>query len=198
MSGGEEKTIIELLEQTLGFAAGTVLAEEIRHYLTQLSETDDINWIDLMVLRLTNEGVPLPTAIQDLAAKAAHIRFFGDVSRRGNPKKFIKEFAKDVAHVNSAFLHGITGVGVEEADLRAVVTLESELGHAPKASSLSKERIGAKTESPVLKASTIFGRAFEEVFPEMTAALADYTAQLAKKAKKDKKDNKPNKVGTRR
>ena len=198
MSGGEEKTIIEQLVQTLGVTAGTVLAEEIRHYLTQLGETDDINWIDLMVLRLTDEGVPLPTAIQDLAAKAARLRFSGAGSLGCNPKKFIKKFAKDVAHVNSAFLQGIKGIGAEEADLRAVVILESELGHAPKASSLSKERIGAKTDRPVIKASTIFGRAFEEIFPEMTAALADYTAQLAKKAKQDKKDRKPNKVGTRR
>ena len=198
MNGGHEKTIIEQLVQTLGVTAGTVLAEEIRHYLTRLGETDDINWIDLMVLRLTDEGVPLPTAIQDLAAKAAHLRFFGAGSGGGNPKKFIKEFAKNVAHVNSAFLHGIKGIGAEQADLRAVVILESELGHAPKASSLSKERIGNKKESSVLRASTSFGRAFEENFPEIAAALADHTARLAKKAKKAKMDKKPNKVGTRR
>ena len=83
MNGGHEKTIIEQLVQTLGVTAGTVLAEEIRHYLTRLGETDDINWIDLMVLRLTDEGVPLPTAIQDLAAKAAHLRFFWGWQPRG-------------------------------------------------------------------------------------------------------------------
>jgi hypothetical protein len=195
MSGEQEKTIIELLEETLGVAAGTALAEEIRHHLTQLRDSKDINWIDLMVWRLTTEGVPLPTAIQGLASKAAHLRLLGAGRRGGKPTKVMKDFAKDVAHVNSAFLQGMNGVGLEAADLRAVVSVESELGHAPKASSLSHERPGAGTERPVLGVLTNVGRAFEEIFPQMAAELADHTALLAKKAKEDRK---PNKLGTRR
>jgi hypothetical protein len=198
MSGGDEKTIVEQLVQTLGVAAGTVLAEEIRQHITQLGETDDLNWIDMMVWRLTTEGVPLPAVIQGLAAKAAHLRLLGAGRRGGNPTKVMTDFAKDVAHVNSAFLRGMKGVGLEEADLRAVVSVEDELGDAPKASSLSHERPGSGTERPVMGVLTNVGRAFEEIFPQMAAELAEYTAPLAEKAKKDKKHKKPNKVGTRR
>ncbi len=198
MSENRRETLIEQLERALGVQAGTALAEEMRHHLIQLHDTDDLNWIDLMVWRLTEEGVPLPTVIQDLAARAAYLRLNGAGTRSGKATKVLRQFAKSVAHANSAFLQGLNGVGAEEADLRAVVSVEEELGYAPKASSLSQERPSSQKERPVLETLTDVGRAFVEAFPELAAAMADHTRLLAKEAKKDKKDKKPNKVGTRR
>lgn len=198
MSDRGDKTLIEHLEHELGVHAGRALGAEVQHYLTRLCETNDLNWIDLMVWRLTEEDVPLPTVIQNLAARAAYLRLHGANKRGGRPTKVWKEHAKAVALANSAFLQGLHTIGAEEADLRAVVSVESELGHAPKASSLSQERPSYTHASPVPVVLTSIGRAFQETYPELAAALADDTAKQAAASKKAKKEKKPNKVGTRR
>lgn len=88
------KTLAEQLEHELGAGQGTALFEEICFYLARLGETDDLNWIDLIVLRLTREGVaPLPVTIQGLAARAADRRLRGAGKRGGQPTKVLKEVA---------------------------------------------------------------------------------------------------------
>lgn len=193
-----EETLTERLERELGALKGTALVEEMRLYLTRLMETEDPGWVDLVVWRLTEEGVHLPEGIQRLAANAALRRLLGEGRRGSNPTKVWKEHAKAIAHANSAFLQGLNGMGAEEADLRAVVSVESELGHAPKASSLSQERPSVTKQNPVLGVLASVGRALEENYPKQAAALAEHTALLAAKAKDAKKKQKPNKLGTRR
>ena len=164
MSGGEEKTIIELLEQTLGVAAGKALAEEIRHYLGRLGETNDINWIDLMVWRLTTEGVPLPTVIQGLASKAAHLRLLA-VGSRNKSTDVMREHAEGVARAQVMFLRG-TGMSKAKATKHAANATHAALGYAHKASTLDgglNVYIDKSPEADLLKG---VGRAWAELYPE--------------------------------
>ena len=193
-----QETLTERLERELGVPAQTGLVEEMRWYLTRWMEMEDPGWVDLVVWRLTEEGVPLPKGIQRLAADAAYMRLNGHGRRGNKPTNVWKEHAKAVAHANSAFLHGLDGIGDEAADLRAVVSVESELGHAPRASSLSKERPSARKESIALEMLTTVGREFQKTDPKLAAEIAEHTAKLAKQAKDAKSKKKPNKVGSRR
>jgi hypothetical protein len=154
MSDGREKTLIEQLENELGVHAGTALAEEVRLYLTRLNETNDVNWIDLIVVRLTEEGVPLPTAIQDLAAGAAERRLHGAGK---NPTKVMKEFTERVAHSNAAFLQGALGLGAEEAYNISATAVGAETGYAGKASVVSRGRQKYAAEGPAAGALTKIG-----------------------------------------
>lgn len=197
MTDDPEKTLVEQLEHELGVAAGTALGLEMLEYIGKFTKGRDINWIDLMVWRLTNEGVPLPMTIQVLAARAAYRRLHGDGTRRKISKVW-REHSKAVAHASSAFLQGLDGIGAEEADLRAAVSVESEFGHAPKASSLSQDRPSATKQNSALRVLASVGRALQENYPQQAAALAERTALLAADAKEAKKKKKPNKLGTRR
>lgn len=197
MSSRGQKALVEQLEHELGVVAGTALGLEMLEYVGKLAETEDLNWIDLMVLRLTDEGIPLPTTIQVLAARAAYRRLHAEGTRNKTTKVW-REHTKAVARANSAFLQGLDGIGAENADLRAVVSVDNELGHTPMASSLSNERPNANKENLVLGMLTSVARAFEQNSPELAAALVEHTDVLVEKAKKAKAENNPNKVGTRR
>ena len=83
MTEKQGETFVEQLERELGVVSGTALGLEVLYYIGKLAEAEDLNWIDLMVWRLTNEGVPLPTTIQVLAARAAERRL------RGNGKNLL-------------------------------------------------------------------------------------------------------------
>jgi hypothetical protein len=175
MSDGREKTLIEQLENELGVHAGTALAEEVRLYLTRLNETNDVNWIDLIVVRLTEEGVPLPTAIQDLAAGAAERRLHGAGK---NPTKVMKEFTERVAHSNAAFLQGALGLGAEEAYNISATAVGAETGYAGKASVVSRGRQKYAAEGPAAGALTKIGAAWAQSNPEQLTALKEHHATL--------------------
>ena len=167
MSCGEEKTIIELLEQTLGVAAGTALAEEIRHYLGRLGETNDINWIDLMVWRLTAEGVSMPKAIQELAARAAYDRLHGAGSRNKSTD-VMREHAESVARAQVMFLRG-TGMSKAKATKHAANATHAVLGYAHLASTLDGGLNAYIDKSPEADLLEGVGRAWAELYPEQHA-----------------------------
>lgn len=177
-----DKTLKEQLEQALGIHAGTALGLELRHYLTRLGETNDLNWIDLMVWRLTEEEVPLPKVIQDLAARAAYLRLHGAGRRRGNVSKVMAEHAKSLANVQIAFLRGAFGEETKDAAERAANATYAELGHAGMASTRTKEFKGYAEENPAANLLEGVGRAWADVSPEQKAALADYLTGLKKRA----------------
>lgn len=136
------KTLTEQLEHELGFHAGTGIGLEILWCLDRLikDEDEDLNWIDLMVLTLTREGVPLPTTIQVLAARAAERRLLGFGKRKGKPSKVMKEYTKRLAHSSAAFLQGALDVGSEISYDIAVNSVAAQTGFAGMASSVSRGR----------------------------------------------------------
>jgi hypothetical protein len=177
---GHARTLPEQLEHELGVGQGAALFEEMHYYLTRLIETGDLNWIDLMVFRLTREGVaPLPTTIQGLAARAAERRLQGAGK---NPTKVMKEFTERVAHSNAAFLQGALGVGAEEAYNIAANAVGAEAGYAGKASAISRGRQRYVKEGPVADVLTEVGVAWAQSNPEQLAALREHHATLPKRA----------------
>lgn len=173
---GHEKTLLEQLEHELGVVSGAALFEEMRLYFTRLGETNDLNWIDLMVLRLTREGVaPLPTTIQGLAARAAERRLHGAGK---NPTKVMKEFTERVAHSNAAFLEGALGMGAEEAYNIAANAVGADTGYAGKASVVSRGRQKYAAEGPAASVLTKIGAAWAQSSPEQLTALKEHHATL--------------------
>ena len=170
MSDGREKTLIEQLENELGVHAGTALAEEVRLYITRLGETGDLNWIDLMVVRLTEEGVPLPTTIQVLAARAASRRLHG-VGSRSQKSKVLKEHARSVALAQTAFLRGATGASIEETTAQAANAVGAVLGYTGKASVLNAVFPKYVREGPHVDLLATVGRKWAELYPEQMAEL---------------------------
>lgn len=171
----DEKRLIEKLEQALGVHAGTALAEEVRLYLTRLGETNDLNWIDLMVCRLTEEGVPLPKVIQDLAALAAARRLRG----KGKlPTKVMREFTERLAHANAAFLQGALGMESEVSYNHAANAIGAEAGYAGKAAVVSKGRQRYLKAGPVGDLLTEIGAAWAQTYPEQAAALKEHHATV--------------------
>jgi len=175
MSDGRGKTLIEQLESELGVHAGTALAEEVRLYLTRLNETNDLDWIDLIVVRLTAEGVALPMAIQGLAADAAERRLHGAGK---NPTKVMKEFTERVAHSNAAFLQGALGLGAEEAYNISATAVGAEAGYAGKASAVSRGRQKYLKEGPAAHVLIEIGAAWAQSSPEQLTALKEHHATL--------------------
>lgn len=179
MSGGEEKTIAEQLEQALGVAAGTALAEEIRHYLTRLGETNDINWIDLIVWRLTTEGVPLPTTIQGLAARVAYDRLHGAGSRNKSTD-VLREHAEGVARAQVMFLRG-TGMSKAKATKYAANATHAALGYAHMASTLNSGLNAYIDKSPEADLLEGVGRAWPELFQKQHAETVSELDALPKR-----------------
>jgi hypothetical protein len=177
MSDGREKTLIEQLENELGVHAGTALAEEVRLYITRLGETGDLNWIDLMVVRLTEEGVPLPTTIQVLAARAAYRRLHG-VGSRNRKSKVITEHARSVALAQTAFFRGATGASIEKATAQAANAVGAALGYAGKASVLNAVFPKYVREGPHVDLLATVGRTWAELYPEQKAELESELAAL--------------------
>lgn len=177
MSDGREKTLIEQLENELGVHAGTALAKEMRLYLTRLNETDDLNWIDLMVVRLTEEGVPLPTTIQVLAARAASRRLHG-VGSRNQKSKVIKEYARNVGLVQTAFLRGATGASIENATAQAANAVGAAMGYTGKASVLNAMFPSYVREGPHVELLINVGRTWAETYPDQKAELESQLAAL--------------------
>lgn len=173
------RTLSEQLEHELGVHSGTALGIEMLEYLAQLAKTGDLNWIDLMVLRLTLEGVaPLPVTIQGLAARAAKRRLHGAGKRGGQPTKVMKEFTERVAHANAAFLQGALGVGAEEAYDISANAVGAETGYAGKASSVSRGRKKYAKESPAAGVLTEMGAAWAKSNPEQLSALKEHHATV--------------------
>lgn len=177
MSDGREKTLIEQLENELGVYAGTALAEEVRLYLTRLGETNDLNWIDLIVVRLTEEGVPLPKTIQDLAAGTAFCRLHG-VGSRNKKSKVIKEYARRVALAQTAFLRGATGASIEKATAQAANAVGAALGYTGKASVLNATFPNYVREGLHVDLLFNVGRTWAETYPEQKAELESELAAL--------------------
>lgn len=176
------RTLSEQLEHELGVHSGTAIGIEMFEYLAKLTETDDLNWIDLMVWRLTLEGVvPMPATIQALAARAAERRLHGAGKRGSQPTKVMKEFTERVAHSNAAFLQGALGVGAEEAyDISANV-VGAETGYVGKASTVSRRRKQYVTEGPVADVLTEIGAAWAKNNPEQLSALKEHYATVPKR-----------------
>jgi hypothetical protein len=72
------------------------LALELLQHYDQFIETEDFNWVDLMVWRLTREGYLLPPAVLGLAARIAHQRLLGS-GARNKQSSVIKKYSKDLA-----------------------------------------------------------------------------------------------------
>jgi hypothetical protein len=181
MSEKLETTLIEQLQQALGFVPGTALAIEIGECLIKLGKTKDLNWIDLMVWRLTEEGVPLPEAIQDLAARAAYQRLHGAGKRGGEPTKVMKDHTKEVVHANAAFLQGALGMSRWEAYVNAANAVGDEAGWAGRASTPYNERSAYAAEGPVADMLTEIGAAWAQYAPEQLAALKDHLEKVPKR-----------------
>lgn len=175
----DEKTLTEQLEHELGFHAGTAIGMEILLYLDRLieSENKDLNWIDLMVWRLTREGVPLPTTIQCLAARAAESRLLAAGKRGGQPTKVMREYTKRLAHPNAAFLEGALGIGNEAAYDTAANSIGAETGYAGKSSSVGRER-KKFAKDQVADLLTEIGSIWAQENPEQLSALREYLASV--------------------
>lgn len=178
MSDKRETTLIGQLERELGFVPGMALALEMREYLVKLGETNDLNWIDLMVWRLMEEGVSLPTAIQDLAARAAYQRLHGAGKRGGKPTKVMKYFTKAVTHSNAAFLQGALSIGSWDAYVNAANAVGDEVGWVGKASTPYNERAAYAADGPVADMLTEIGAAWAQCAPEQLAALKDLLGKV--------------------
>lgn len=178
MTDGCEKTLIEKLQDELGVTAGTALAFEIHKYLNRLGDTNDLNWIDLIVLRLTMEAIPLPEVIQDLAARAAYLRLHGADKRGGKPTKVMKEHTKEVVHANAAFLKGGLGMNGWTAYVNATNGVADEAGWAGKASTPYNERAAYAAEGPVADMLTKIGAAWAQHSPEQMAALKEHLEKM--------------------
>lgn len=178
MSDQSEKTLVEQLERELGVHAGTALGLEMIEHTHKLVETEDLNWVDLMVWRLTSEGVPLPTTIQVLAARAAERRLHGAGKRGGKPTKVLREFTKRVVHSNAAFLQGALGVGAEEAYDIAANAVGAEAGHADRASTISRGRKAYAKEGPAAGLLTGAGIAWARSNPEQLTAMKEHHASV--------------------
>lgn len=175
------ETLTEQLERELGAPFGTALVEEMRLYLTWLQETEDLGWVDLVVWRLTEEGVPLPEGIQRLAADVAQRRLCGEGRRGGKATKVWKKFTERVAHSNAAFLQGALGVGAEEAYDIAANAVGAEAGYAGKASTVSRGRKKYAKEGPVASVLIEIGAAWAESNPEQLPALKEHNAKVPKR-----------------
>lgn len=169
-----EKTLTEQLEHELGVHAGTAIGLEILWCLDQLIESEDLNWIDLMVMNLTREGVPLPTTIQVLAARAAERRLFGFGKRGVQPTKVMKEYTERLAHANAAFLQGALDVRSEKAYDIAANSVGAETGYAGKASVVSRGRKKYAKDVGVSCLLTDIGSFWAKENPEQLKALREY------------------------
>lgn len=181
MSDKRETTLIGQLERELGVASGTALALEMREYLVKLGETNDLNWIDLMVWRLKEEGVSLPQAIQDLAARAAYQRLHGAGKRGGKPTKVLKYHIKAVIHSNAAFLQGALSMGSWDAYVNAANAVGDEAGWAGKASTPYNERAAYAAEGQVTDILTEIGAAWAQCAPEQLADLKDHLGKVPRR-----------------
>ncbi len=178
MSDTSETTLIGQMEQALGVASGTALALEMRVYLVKLGETNDLNWIDLMVWRLTEEGVPLPKSIQDLAARAAYQRLHGAGKRGGRPTKVMRHHINEVIHANAAFLQGALSLGSWDSYVNAANAVGDEAGWAGKASTPYNKRAAHAAEGPVAGMLTEIGAAWAQLAPEQLADLKDHLGKV--------------------
>ena len=170
------KTLTEQLEHVLGFHAGTGIGLEILWCLDRLikDEDEDLNWIDLMVLTLTREGVPLPTTIQVLAARAAERRLLGFGKRKGKPSKVMKEYTKRLAHSSAAFLQGALDVGSEISYDIAVNSVAAQTGFAGMASSVSRGRKKYEKDVGVAGLLTAIGNIWAKENPDQLTALRQH------------------------
>lgn len=178
MSDEREETLTEQLERELGVHAGTALGLEILEHLAELTKTDDLNWVDLMVWRLTREGVPLPITIQVLAARAAERRLHGADKRGGKPTKVLRKFTKRAVHSNAAFIQGALGVGAEEAYNIAASAVSAEVGHSDKASTISRGRKVYANEGSAANLLTETGIAWARSNPEQLTAMKEHNASM--------------------
>lgn len=177
-----ELTLIEQLQHLLGAGPGTALAMEMRHYITKLGEEGDLNWIDLMVARLTMEGVPLPKVIQELAARAASQRLLGAEKRGGQPTRVMKKHIRHVVHTNAAFLKGALGVDGWKAYVNASNAVGDEVEWAGKASVYYNKRALYANGGQEADLLTTMGAAWAQYAPEQRAALEDYLEKVPKRA----------------
>jgi len=118
------------------------LALELLQHYDQFIETEDFNWVDLMVWRLRHERFDLPTAVQILAARIAHQRLLGS-GARNKQSIVIKKYSKDLAMHTMAGNIGLNkGRGVKSpikaAAREAANAVHAICGYAPHASSLAK------------------------------------------------------------
>lgn len=118
------------------------LALELLQHYDQFIETEDFNWVDLMVWRLTREGYLLPPAVLGLAARIAHQRLLGS-GARNKQSIVIKKYSKDLAMHTMAGNIGLDkGRGVKSpikaAAREAANAVHAICGYAPHASSLAK------------------------------------------------------------
>jgi len=171
-------SLAEQLKRELGDFADTELGLEMLDHLDSLAKDEDVNWIDLMVWRLTNEGVPLPKTIQILAARAAERRLRGTGKL---PTKVMKEFTERLAHTTAAFLQGALGMEAEKSYDHAANAVGAEVGYAGKAAVVSKGRQRYLKDGPVAGLLTEIGAAWAQTYPDQVAALEEYHEVVTKR-----------------
>jgi hypothetical protein len=147
-------------------------------HFDSLTKNEDLNWIDLMVWRLTNEGVPLPKTIQILAARAAERRLRGTGKL---PTEVMKEFTERLVHANAAFLQGALGTLSEVSYDHAADAVGAEVGYAGRAAVVSKGRQRYLKDGPVAGLLTEIGAAWAQSSPEQAAALKKYHEKVTKR-----------------
>lgn len=153
------------------------LTLELLHHYDQFIETEDFNWVDLMVWRLARAGHFLPPAVQGLAARIAHQRLLGS-GTRNERSSVIKKYSKDLAMHTMAGNIGLDkGRGVKApikaAAREAANAVHAICGYAPHASSLAKHYNAYWKDKPV-------GKYLEERLETEVATLmseADFVAK---------------------
>ncbi len=178
MTERQGETLVEQLERELGVFAGTALGLEMLEHIDEFVKDEDDNWVDLMVWRLTSEGVPLPTTIQVLAARVALRRLDGPGAL---PTKVMTKFTERVAHPNAAFLQGALGIGSEEAYNITANAVGAEAGYAGKASTVSKGRAKYVKEGPEAHVLTEMGAAWAQANPEQLNALKEHLDRVPRR-----------------
>lgn len=173
------KTLTEQLQHELGVHADTAIGKEILLYLDRLIKDEDegLNWVDLMVLRLTRAGVPLPTTIQCLAARVAERRLRA-VKSSDLPTAVMRDHAGLLAHPIAAFLAGALGIGIEAAYDAAANSIGAEIGYAGTASVVGKGRKKYAEDFGVADLLTEIGSIWAQENPEQQSALREYHASV--------------------
>lgn len=129
----------ERLARELGKIADTPFGQELIHYITRLEETAEPSWVDMAVLRVTDEGLQMPATIQILAARVAKARLRGaDHKQRRRVAPAQKEVVKEMAMTTMAALTGC-GMKPREAAQRTAEALHSVHGWAGVASTIQRD-----------------------------------------------------------
>lgn len=161
--------LVAKLTGELGGVSDTPFGHELLHYVIKFCETEDFNWIDLMVWRLTMQGLPMPMTIQKMAGNLAHRRLLGAGSRN-QISKVLREHAQELAMTQMAYLLRTTS-GPAEAAQKAATAVHAICGWAPQASTIEKRFPEYRRKTPVINALIGAGVGEAEMLPKQRAEL---------------------------